>query len=247
MLCVKVLCPRNNLKTKHTKTYKPLSLNVRIKEKMKIKPYLDKLTASSQYKEFQQKYKDAFLVAGFFVLDFETGQRLHQIDYYLPKEKKFAAFTLDDKVIFQLLRSFDKKMPEKLDINTKIELDTLKGIVEDEMHNRSITQEIKKMIAVVQTIKGKKIWNVNCVLSGMDILRAHVEDESKTILKMEKNSMMDYVKHMPPMAAAAQPDKAQEPGSEDAEKKLEQLDKLKEAIKQQQAELEKKASAKKSK
>ncbi len=204
---------------------------------MKIQPYVNKLQNSPVYKEFQQKYSDAFIVAGFFVLDFETGQKLHQIDYYLPKEKKFAAFTLDDKVVLQLLRAMDKKMPEKLDMHTKIELDNLKGIIEDEMHNRSITQEIRKMIAVVQSIKGKKIWNVNCVLSGMDILRAHVEDDSKTILKMEKNSIMDYVKKMPQIAPQAQ---QQGDTGEDTQKKLEQLDKLKEAIKQQQIETEKK-------
>lgn len=222
---------------------------------MKIKPYIDKLMASSQYKQFQGKYKDAFLVAGFFVIDYETGQKMHQIDYYLPSQKKFAAFTLDEKIVMQLLKALDKRVPEKLDMNTKIDLDALQGIIQDEMRNRSITQDIKKMVAIIQTVKGKKIWNVSCVLSGMDLLKAHVEDNSKTILKMEKSSIMDYLKKMPALAPVASQMQAQaqaqggpEEGGEDVkeetkddiEQKIQQLDKLKEALKKEEIELDKK-------
>src|SRR3989344_4022693 len=103
---------------------------------MRIQPYIEKLYASESFKKFQAKYKDAFLVAGFFVLDFETDQNLHQIDYYIPGEKKVAAFTLDNKIIFQLLDTISDKTPEKLDIRTSTYLDSLKGILEDEMKNR---------------------------------------------------------------------------------------------------------------
>ncbi|MCH7568106.1 MAG: hypothetical protein IIA87_01675 [Nanoarchaeota archaeon] len=202
---------------------------------MKIQPYVEKLSASKTYKEFQQKYKDAFLVAGFFVLDFETGQNIHQIDYYVPSEKKVAAFTLDDKVVVQLLDTVNEKVPEKLEMKTKIDLDALKGILDDEMKNRNITEEIRKIVAVIQTIEGKKIWILNCILSGMGVLKAHVDDESQTVLKMEKASVLDYMKKFP--SATMQPKK---PTKEDIEKELEQLDKMKEALKKEEVELEKK-------
>ncbi|HLF53912.1 MAG TPA: hypothetical protein VI544_01920 [Candidatus Nanoarchaeia archaeon] len=170
---------------------------------MKIKPYISKLSASSEYKNFQKKYEDSFMIAGFFILDFETGKNLHQIDYYVPSEKKIAAFTLDKGVTMQMLDMINSKnVPEKLDIKTNIDLDSLQGILEDEMKNRSITEEIKKIIAILQTIDGKKIWNLNCVLSGMGILKAHVDDETQTILKMEKASILDYIKKMPGNLAA---------------------------------------------
>ena len=165
---------------------------------MKIKPYITKLGASKEYKTFQKKYDDAFMMAGFFILDFETGKNLHQIDYYVPSEKKIAAFTIDGGVTMQMLDMINSKIiPEKLDIKTNIDLDALHGILEDEMKNRSITEEIKKIIAILQTIEGKKVWNLNCVLSGMGILKAHVDDESQTVLKMEKASILDYIKKMP--------------------------------------------------
>ncbi len=219
---------------------------------MKILPYINKLQNSNTYKEFQQKYKDAFLVAGFFVIDFEEGKNLHQIDYYVPSKRKFAAFTLDKNVEFQLMNSLDKRVPEHLDMETHIDLDALRGIIQDEMKNRNITQSIKKMVAVIQNREGKNIWNVNCILSGMDILKVHVEDVSKTILKMERSSVLDYIKKLP---ASMQP---QGPGQvaggtggitgagpankEELAKQIEQLDKLKDALKQEEIELEKKGA-----
>ena len=204
---------------------------------MKIQPYVEKLNTSEEYKKFQGKYKDAFLVAGFFVLDFETGNNLHQIDYYIPSQKKVAAFTLDDKVVVQILDTMNEKVPEKLDIKTNVDLDALKGILEDEMKNRNITEDIKKIIAVIQTIEGKKIWVLNCVLSGMEILKANIEDESQTVLKMEKASVMDYMKKMPGAAAMQQQPKEPSPG--DIDKQLEQLDKLKEVLKNEKERIEK--------
>jgi len=203
---------------------------------MKIQPYIEKLESSKEYSEFQERYKDAFLVAGFFILDLESGKNMHQIDYYLPSEKKVAAFTLDDEIVVQILETMNEKVPEKLDIRTNIDLDALEGILEDEMKNRNITEKIKKIIAVIQNIEGKKVWNLNCVLTGMDLLKAHVDDESKTVLKMEKSSIMDYMKKMPQLGGQQG---AKMPMPADIDKQIDQLDKLKEELKKEKVELEK--------
>ena len=202
---------------------------------MKIQPYIQKLENSQAYKKFRKDYSDAFPVAGFFVLDYEAGANVHQIDYYVPSKKKVAAFNLDGNVEVRLLDMMhpDKK-PEKLDIKTRIDLDALKGIVEDEMKNRNITENVKKCVAVIQMIDGKKLWILNCILSGMEILKAHVEDESKTVLKMEKSNMLDYVKKIPMQQLATQ-----KLSKEDLQKQIEQLDKLKEQLKKEETKIEK--------
>ncbi len=164
---------------------------------MKLQPYVDKLSKSDEFKDFQKKHSDAFAVAGFFVLDLEMGNNLHQIDYYVPSTKKIAAFTLDKQITVQMLELLNNKIPEKLDVRTKTDLDQLAGILEEEMKNRNITENIKKIIAVLQTLEGKKIWNLNCILSGMGILSAHVEDDSRSVLKMEKKNLMDIMKKVP--------------------------------------------------
>ncbi len=186
---------------------------------MKIKPYVEKLSASPVYKDFQKKYADAFMIAGFFIIDLESGDNLHQIDYYVPSEKKIAAFTLDKGITMQMLDMMNNRLvPEKLDIKTNIDLDALHGILEDEMKNRSITEDIKKIIAILQTVDGKKVWNLNCVLSGMGILKAHIDDESQTVLKMEKASILDYVKKMPANMEALK--KISGAGGEESEKQI---------------------------
>lgn len=200
---------------------------------MKIQPYVEKLNSSEEYKKFSEKYKEAYIIAGFFILDLEMGKNIHQIDYYLPTEKKVAAFSLDEKVTVQILDTLTKKVPEKLDMTVNTDLDELKGIVEDEMKNRNMSEDIKKIIAVLQMIDGKKIWNLNCVLSGMNLLRSHVEDESKTVLLMEKSSLLDLMKKVP-----AHELKMGGKSEEDARDKIKKLAKLEEAIEKEKAKLE---------
>ena len=216
---------------------------------MKIAPYVERLNNSTQYTSFQKEHKDAFIVAGFFVLDFEAGQNLHQIDYYVPSEKKVAAFTLDHGVTVQMLGMVNNSTPERLDIKTRTDLDALKGILQDEMKNRNITEEVKKIIAVIQSLQGKKIWSVNCVLSGMGILRASIEDESQTVLKMEKSSIFDYVKKIPgAQLAKMQKASAENAKPEELEDELKKLDKLEAEIEHEKTEikqqLEKKSAGK---
>jgi hypothetical protein len=213
---------------------------------MKIQPYVEKLEQSEEYKNFKIKYPESFMIAGFFVLDLEGGMNIHQIDFYIPKKKKVAAFTLDEGVKLQLLEmlSKDGKEPQELDISTNIDLDALQGILTDEMHNRGISEEIKKIIAVIQNIEGKKIWNLNCVLTGMEILKSHVEDESKTVLKMDRTSVMDIMKHMPKGAMIKAQKQAQdqvqsEPSKEDAKKEMENLEKIEAEIKKEKEKLKK--------
>ncbi len=212
---------------------------------MKIAPYIEKLNNSQEFRDFQQKYKDSFMVAGFFVLDLEAGQNVHQLDFYVPSKKKIAAFSLDKKISLQLLDIMHSaKEPEKLDIKTNLDLNQLPGILEEEMKNRSITDEIKKIIAIIQSIDGKKIWNLNCVLSGMSILNAHIDDESKTVLKMERKSLMDIMQRIPaqPMAQL-QPEKLSE---KDIDLQIKKLDKLEKAIEKEKQELVKVSKKQKS-
>src|SRR3989344_7906751 len=206
---------------------------------MKIQPYVEKLNSSSAFKEFKTKYPASFMVAGFFVLDLEVKQNVHQLDYYVPSERKIAAFSLDKHVTVQLLEMVGDKKPEELDIKTNVDLDALEGILKDEMKNRNMTEEIKKIIAVLQTVDGKKIWNLNCVLSGMEILKAHIEDNSKTVLKMEKISLMDIMKKIPNSMTGMNKQLNKDASKEDIEKEIEKLDKVEEEIEKEKKELQK--------
>ncbi|MBU0467281.1 MAG: hypothetical protein KJ718_00600 [Nanoarchaeota archaeon] len=207
---------------------------------MKIKPYFEKLEQAEIYKNFKIKYPDSFLIAGFFVLDIEGGNNVHQIDFYVPEEKKIAAFTLDGEITLKLLETMNDSVPEKLDINTTIDLDALQGVLTDEMRNRGMSEDVRKIIAVIQNIKGKRIWNLNCVLTGMEILKSHVEDESKTVLKIEKSSIIDIMKKMPSQKLMKAPETKDEVKDE-----LQKLDKIEEEIEKARANLKEELKEKK--
>ncbi|MEK6888629.1 MAG: hypothetical protein AABW80_00815 [Nanoarchaeota archaeon] len=211
---------------------------------MKIAPYVEKLGKSQAFKQFMNENSDAYVAAGFFILDLEGNHNVHQIDYYIPKKKKIAAFTLDKEVTLQVLDLLNSKTPEKLDIKTKIDLEAIKGIVEDEMKNRNLTDDIKKIIAIIQNIDGKRLWNVNCVLSGMGILKAHVDDSSQSVLMMDKSSILDMVKkvNLKDMKSQApvKSEIAHKPTRQELKDELEKLNKLEEAIEKEKSEVKKK-------
>lgn len=214
---------------------------------MKIQPYVEKLEKSEVYKNFKIKFPDAFMVAGFFVLDLEEGNNVHQIDFYIPSTDKIAAFSLDGEVTLKLLEMLvkEKVSPTHLDIKTNIDLDALSGILADEMHNRGISSELKKVIAVIQNVKGKKIWNLNCVLSGMEILKSHIEDDSQTVLKIEKTSLMDIMKKIPTKSAA--PMMKEPETKEELTKELKKLDSLETEIENEKSKLREQLKKKTSK
>ncbi len=163
---------------------------------MKIQPYLEKLENSRQFKEFQEKNPKAYFSAGFFVLDFESKKNVHQIDYFIPKSKKIATFMLDSKVEMKLGEASNETTPKKIDGSIQLDLDILKGIVEDEMKNNMVTTKLQKIIAVLQNLNGKLIWNLNCITTDMGVIKVHIDDSSHSVLKFEKINLFDIVKKL---------------------------------------------------
>ena len=232
---------------------------------MKVKDLMKKLRSSPQYDSFSSAYKDAFPVAGFFVIDSESKKNIYQIDYLIPSKDKIAAFSIDHPVSMQMLDAQKNKEPLKeIDMNALIDLEALEGILEDEMKNRSISETVTKIIAVLHMHEGKKIWNLNCMLSGMSLLRAHIDDASKTVLKMERVALFDLMKTMPGMKQqisgagtnkgiqAQQPQVQVQPGKTMNKKQaikaeLEKLDTLEAAIEKEKALLKKEIGLKEKK
>lgn len=164
---------------------------------MKIQPYIDKLNNSKAFQDFKTKNPTSYFSAGFFVMDFETKKNIHQIDYYIPETKKMETFILDgDEVTSKEGEGTNKKIPGKIESEIKLDLDVLKGLVEDEMKNQTITKKIHKIIAIIQNIDGKLVWNLNCITSDMGIMKVHIEDTSHSILKFNKVNLFDAIKRL---------------------------------------------------
>ena len=164
---------------------------------MKIDHYFKRIEESKEFKEFKKKNPKAYLCAGFFVLHYEQGKNAHQMDFCLPNGK-IATFILEEGIKMNISESpFKVKAKlEEIPSTAKLDLDALKGIVEDEMKNRTVTESVKKIIAVLQILDGRLVWNLNCIAGGLNIIQVHVDDVDGNILKFEKHSIMEFMKKM---------------------------------------------------
>ena len=161
---------------------------------MKIQPYIDKLSNSDEFKDFKVKNPKSYFSAGFFVLDFEENNNLHQIDYYIPEKKKMVTFALDDeKIGIKESEASNASTPMEINDKINIDLDVLKGIVEDEMKNHMVTHKLHKIIAILQNLDGKLVWNLNCITSDMGIIKMHISDSDHSVLKFEAINLFDVV------------------------------------------------------
>jgi hypothetical protein len=212
---------------------------------MKIEPIVEKVCVSNEFKNFIKENPDSVLVAGFFVIDNEMKNTINQIDYYVPSSKKVAAFTLDEKIVLQVSDLVGDKIPEILGSPINIDLDALEGIIEDEMKNRGYTEKINKIIAVIQKYENKNIWSLSCILSGMEILKAHIDDDSKTVLKMEKLALSDVIKMVPnPNSKFGKMQTAQK---DDTSEKIKKIDALEKQLESEKKKLIKSSKSKSSK
>jgi hypothetical protein len=162
---------------------------------MKIKHFKEELEKSGVYKVYVKNNKEAYLSSGFFVLDFIEGKNQASLDFFNPSNKKIMSFKFENKITPNELKHIQENfVPKKIDIEAKIDIEQLKGILDDEMHNRGITKDIQKLIIILQKDEDKLVWHCTGLLSGLALLKAHVDDESKTVLLMEKSSLFDMIK-----------------------------------------------------
>ena len=160
---------------------------------MKFEHYMKRVEASKEFRKFKKENKEAYLCAGFFVLDFENEKNMHQLDYYL-ESGKVATILTDNGIKINISKQAIKKKLLEIKQPVMTDLDAIRGIVHDEMQNRSITEEIKKIIAIVYIVDNKIVWNLQCILNGLILLHVNVDDSNQSILMFEKFSLLDLIR-----------------------------------------------------
>lgn len=156
---------------------------------------LEEVEESECFKDFKDKNKDAFLCAGFFVIDYETDTQQQQLDYCIG-ENDIYTFMVEDSVTLKKAETIEghrENLPE-LSKDIKVDLDDAENILKERIKDERISEKLLKVIAVLQIHEDKQIWNLNCILAGMQLLRVHIDSDNGDILKFEKKSMLDFVK-----------------------------------------------------
>jgi len=162
---------------------------------MNLQNYYKKLIQSKEYKDFIKQYKDAYFCSGLFILDKESrGDEFH-FDYYIPSSKKMFSFKFyGNQMQFLPIQNFETIIPEKITTDFNIELDDFEILILKRMEKEKMKEKIKKLLFSFQNLDGKKYFVVTIFLSGMGLLKVHIDIKEKKIVLFEKKSLLDMIK-----------------------------------------------------
>lgn len=152
-----------------------------------------KIESSEEFKRFISETPAAYFCAAFFILDFETNDEKRQLDYFISAENVMTFSLVGEEV-----KAAKAELPKKEKIPeidySKIKLDENQAI--ETAKKESEIGDFTKIIAVLQKLEGKEIWNLSCI-KGLQMMRYHVSAEDGKVLKKEKINLMDMMKIEP--------------------------------------------------
>jgi len=159
---------------------------------MGFKETLSELKKSSEFKEFRKENPDAYLCAAFFVINEKIEQR--QIHFWL-KEAKIATFIFNEDKTITLKKEepLKRDIMQKLDEKINFDIEDIQRLIEKEIKKDKQDVQISKIIAILQVLDDKQIWNITSLLSGLSMLRIHINMDGK-ILEKTKGSVFDIVR-----------------------------------------------------
>lgn len=155
---------------------------------MNFQEILKKLQKSKEFADFKKNNEDCYLCAAFFIFDFESGNETKQIDFFMLKKNKIATFILNDKIKLRIEDAIEKKFDE---VNPKIKIELSEAV---ERAKKECKSKVNKIIAILQVLEGKQVWNITCMLEGFSMLLLHIDSQSGEITKKEKRGLFDFVK-----------------------------------------------------
>jgi hypothetical protein len=155
---------------------------------MKIAELVGELEDAECYKSFMKENPDAFFCAGFLILDLENETEQIQLDYFMPREKKIAAFEFP----FARVKIHDDEVKEitlqSLDIG--IDVDDLGPRCRELIKENGGNIVPTKIIAV---LKGG-IWNLTCMDNVLGIVQIKIDAGNGDVFSFDKGSLMDFMR-----------------------------------------------------
>lgn len=149
---------------------------------------LKEVQGSKEFADFKKNNADCYLCAAFFIFNFESDSETKQLDFFIPKNNKIATFILNDTVKLKIEDAIEKKLDK---INPEIKIGLPAAI---EKAKKECKSKVNKIIAILQVLEGKQVWNITCMLEGFNMLLLHIDSQSGEIIKKEKRNLFDFVK-----------------------------------------------------
>jgi hypothetical protein len=161
---------------------------------MSFKEGLKKLRESREFKDFKAKNKKSFLFSAFFILNPNLDLETQQFDYFLS-QKKVATFLINEKIEHKIDEFNPQSKITALDENIKVDVEDLRHTINNELRKKwPQGAEVNKIIAILQKIDNKQIWNITCLLGNMKLLKIHINCFDGKVLESEEASIFDMIK-----------------------------------------------------
>ncbi len=145
------------------------------------------LEKSQVFKEFKNKNPEAFLCAGFFILNFKNNIYDYSFDYRTEQEIFTFKVPVAGEIIMLQEPILDQQKPlEKINLDVQIDINDLRDLVEKELRLSGIKNKIEEIISVLQVINGRQIWNLTVMCEGFAIITIHIDAESGKLLNSKK-------------------------------------------------------------
>ena len=167
---------------------------------MKIKDLVNELQEKDSFKKFKTENSDAYFMAGFIILNLEENSETIQLDYFIPSNKKIAAFEfpfgepkIHDEVISvgKSGATEGKEIPEikEQSLELKIDMDDLSSMCKEAIKENDSRLIPNKIISILK----EDIWNLTCMDNVLGIVRIKINAITGEIIYFNKGSLMDFM------------------------------------------------------
>jgi len=160
---------------------------------MSFKELLKRIESSGEFKKFKKENPKAILYSAFFTFRAAYGNLIldsQQLDYLIDKRKIGTFLMANDQVVHKIDKlEKDADEVKALNKEVKLDLDEVRKIIDKEIKKQKITSQITEIIAILQRLEGKQIWNLIIVLSVLEMLRLHISMDNKILLNKKENFM----------------------------------------------------------
>lgn len=162
---------------------------------MGFKEVLAKVKKSEEFKKFEKEHSEAFLYAGFFIINELNQPEQRQLDFYMGHGKVMTFSVTNDEKGNEIIVLKEEIVAKETDVApldpiVSIDLEEVHEIVKKECGKEGMS--VNKIIAILQKLNGNQIWNVTALLPSLFMLRMIIGMDGK-IIEKKSGSVFDIM------------------------------------------------------
>jgi len=161
-----------------------------------FKDALGVLEKSKEFKDWKEKNPESYLSYAFFVV--EDVDSDWKIGYYHKKHEKVTSFVVGEKIKVEpeeeVLQE-KKAAVEALDVDkVKHDLSDAIALAVDTQKEEYSTESPKKIIAILQTLDKKQVWNVTFLTQSFNTLNFKIKSDNLKIVEKKLQPLFQFDK-----------------------------------------------------